>query len=68
MRLANALLERAPDARKRGLGWHTPAIVPVWPQLRLLEEEPSYASYYEAYEGWGGDGVGWGGVGGVLGG
>jgi hypothetical protein len=50
MRLANALLERAPDARRRGLAWHTPAIVPVWPQLRLLEEEPSYASYYEAYE------------------
>jgi transformation/transcription domain-associated protein len=50
MRLCNALLERRPDSRKRALAWHTPAIVPVWPQLRLIEEEPSYTSYYEAYE------------------
>jgi hypothetical protein len=50
MRLANALLDRQPDSRKRGLAWHAPAIVPVWPALRLVEEEPSYASYYEAYE------------------
>jgi hypothetical protein len=33
MRLCNALLDRQPDSRKRALSWHTPAIVPVWPQV-----------------------------------
>lgn len=34
LRLLNRLLERHPEARRRGLAWHTPAVVPVWPQAR----------------------------------
>lgn len=49
-RLGNALLARKPDARRRALEWYTPAIVGVWPHLRLIEEDPSTASYYEPYE------------------
>ncbi|WIA37453.1 hypothetical protein OEZ86_014371 [Tetradesmus obliquus] len=50
LRLLNRLLERSPESRRRLLAWHTPIIVPVWPQVRLFEEEASYCSYGEAYD------------------
>ena len=34
LRLLNQLLERHPESRRRLLAWHTPIIVPVWPQVR----------------------------------
>jgi transformation/transcription domain-associated protein len=34
LRLLNRLLERSPESRRRLLAWHTPIIVPVWPQVR----------------------------------
>ena len=34
MRAMNRLLDRHPQSRRRHLAWHTPAIVPVWPQVR----------------------------------
>jgi transformation/transcription domain-associated protein len=33
LRLLNRLLERSPESRRRLLAWHTPIIVPVWPQV-----------------------------------
>ena len=33
MRAMNRLLDRHPQSRRRHLAWHTPAIVPVWPQV-----------------------------------
>jgi hypothetical protein len=33
LRLLNQLLERHPESRRRLLAWHTPIIVPVWPQV-----------------------------------
>ncbi|KAK9855808.1 hypothetical protein WJX84_006870 [Apatococcus fuscideae] len=50
LRQMNRLLDRFPEARRRCLAFHTPIIVPVWPQVRLLEEDASYCSYGEAYE------------------
>jgi hypothetical protein len=34
MRAMNRLLDRHPQSRRRHLAWHTPAIVPVWPQVQ----------------------------------
>lgn len=34
MRAMNRLLDKHPQSRRRHLSWHTPAIVPVWPQVR----------------------------------
>jgi len=50
LRMYNQLLDRHPESRRRHLKFHTPAIVTIWPQVRLLEEEPSYCSCGEAYE------------------
>ena len=103
MRMMNRLLDKAPETRRRHLSFHTPVIVPIWPQarggtglgrhgsvaachtctfsqtmlavaqfhfaeecwnmegvcaeggrrgaqVRLVEEEPSYCTYGEAYE------------------
>ncbi|GIL45633.1 hypothetical protein Vafri_2841, partial [Volvox africanus] len=50
LRLSNRLLDAHPQSRQRALAWHTPVIVPVWVQVRLMEEAPSYCTYHEAYE------------------
>jgi transformation/transcription domain-associated protein len=50
MRHLNRLLLKHKQSRRRHLLFHTPIIVPVWPQVRLLEEELSYSTYGEAYE------------------
>lgn len=50
MRLMNRLLDKNPQCRSRSLGWFAPVIVPVWNQVRLIEEDPSYTTYSEAYE------------------
>jgi len=50
LQLYNKLLLQHPESRRRHLTFHTPAIVGIWPQVRLLEEEPSYCSCGEAYE------------------
>jgi transformation/transcription domain-associated protein len=50
LRTLNGMLEASPEARRRGLAFAAPALIPIWPQLRLLEDDPSCASYGEAYE------------------
>ena len=50
LRSFNAALAAAPAPRSRGLAWATPVVVPVYPAVRLLQEDPSAASYGEAYE------------------
>ncbi len=49
-RSLNELLETHPDARRRSLSWHTPAVIPVWPQVRLVEDNPAYCTYGDAYD------------------
>ena len=34
LRNMNRLLEQHPQSRRRHLAWHTPIIVPVYPQVR----------------------------------
>ena len=34
MRMMNRLLDKAPETRRRHLSFHTPVIVPIWPQAR----------------------------------
>jgi hypothetical protein len=36
MRSMNRLLDKQPQARRRHLSWHTPVIVPVYPQVPSL--------------------------------
>ncbi|GAX77356.1 hypothetical protein CEUSTIGMA_g4802.t1 [Chlamydomonas eustigma] len=50
MRLFNKMLEAHFQSRAKFLAWHTPIIVSVWNQARLLEEDPSFCSYGEAYD------------------
>lgn len=50
LRLMNRLLDKHPPCRSRSLNWFAPVIIPVWTQLRLMEEDPSYTTYFEAYE------------------
>lgn len=50
MRLLNRLMEAHPQARSRLMAFHTPLVVPVWPQVRMLEEDPSFCSYGDAYD------------------
>ncbi|KAK9813189.1 hypothetical protein WJX72_010368 [[Myrmecia] bisecta] len=50
LRSLNRLLDKHPESRRRHLAWHTPVVVPIWPQVRLVEEAASYCSYGEAYE------------------
>ncbi|KAL0051806.1 hypothetical protein WJX82_002492 [Trebouxia sp. C0006] len=50
LRLINGLLEKHPESRSRKLAAHAPIIVPVYSQIRLVEEDTSYCTYGEAYE------------------
>ena len=36
MRMLNRLMMKHPESRSRRLSWHTPTIVPVWPQVSTL--------------------------------
>jgi hypothetical protein len=49
-RAVNTALARYPEARRRHLQLHTPIILAVWPQARLVQEEESNMTYGEVYE------------------
>eukprot|EP00958_Prasinococcus_capsulatus_P028071 scaffold6247_cov416-Prasinococcus_capsulatus_cf.AAC.17 len=49
-RVWNKLLSKHRESRRRQLLFHVPVMVPVWPQVRLVEDEPSYTSLGEVYE------------------
>jgi hypothetical protein len=50
-RAVNQAMARFPEARRRLLQLHTPIILAVWPQARLVQEERSFTTYSEVYEG-----------------
>jgi len=50
LRALNAALAAAPQPRARALRWHTPPAIPVYPAVRLVREDPTTATYGEAYE------------------
>ncbi|KAI8988247.1 hypothetical protein BDF20DRAFT_910766 [Mycotypha africana] len=49
-RMLNYILERRKESRLRNLAFHLPAIVPLAPNVRMIEDDPSYTSLYDIYE------------------
>jgi transformation/transcription domain-associated protein len=50
LRSLNASLAHHMETRRRGLCYYTPAVVPVWPQVRLMEDDAAHGTYGEVYE------------------
>ncbi|KAL2624095.1 hypothetical protein R1flu_008340 [Riccia fluitans] len=49
-RVLNRLLEKHKESRSRHLAFNTPVIIPVWPQVRLVEDDLMYSTFGEVYE------------------
>ncbi|KAG0164843.1 hypothetical protein DFQ30_009322 [Apophysomyces sp. BC1015] len=49
-RILNSVLERRKESRMRNLSFHLPAIVPLAPNVRMVEDDPSYCTLYDIYE------------------
>ncbi|KAI8979847.1 hypothetical protein BDF20DRAFT_535994 [Mycotypha africana] len=49
-RLLNRILERKIVSRKRNLQFHLPVIVPLAPNVRMVEDDLSYCTLYDVYE------------------
>ncbi|CEP07551.1 hypothetical protein [Parasitella parasitica] len=49
-RMLNYILERRKESRMRNLIFHLPAIVPLAPNVRMVQDDPSYTSLYDIYE------------------
>jgi transformation/transcription domain-associated protein len=50
LRTLNQTLVHHVETRRRGLCYYAPAVVPVWPQVRLMEDDPHHGTYGEVYE------------------
>ena len=50
LRTLNQTLLYHVETRRRGLSYYTPAVVPVWPQVRLMEDDPAHGTYGEVYD------------------
>ena len=50
LRTLNQTLLHHVETRRRGLSYYTPAVVPVWPQVRLMEDDPAHGTYGEVYD------------------
>uniref|UniRef100_A0A7I4F837 Non-specific serine/threonine protein kinase n=1 Tax=Physcomitrium patens TaxID=3218 RepID=A0A7I4F837_PHYPA len=49
-RVLNRLLDKHKESRRRHLAFNTPIIIPVWPQVRLVEDDLMYSTFGEVYE------------------
>lgn len=49
-RVLNRFFDKHKESRRRHLAFHTPIIIPVWPQVRLVEDDPMYSTFGEVYE------------------
>lgn len=49
-RIFNTILERKKETRRRHLAFHLPVIVPLAPQIRLVEDDTSYKSLQDIFE------------------
>ncbi|KAI8367767.1 hypothetical protein BD560DRAFT_353389 [Blakeslea trispora] len=49
-RILNEVLEIKKDSRQRNLKFHLPAIVPLAPNVRMVEDDLSYCTLYDIYE------------------
>jgi transformation/transcription domain-associated protein len=46
----NNVFAKHTESRRRGMSYYTPAIVPVWPQVRLFEDDAAHGTYAEVYD------------------
>lgn len=44
------MLERRKESRKRNLSFHLPLIIPLAPQIRIIQDDSSYCSLQDIYE------------------
>ncbi|CAO3646013.1 unnamed protein product [Mucor fragilis] len=49
-RILNGVLERKKESRARNLRFHLPVIVPLAPNVRMVQDDPSYCTLYDVYE------------------
>ncbi|KAI9481535.1 MAG: hypothetical protein EXX96DRAFT_217391 [Benjaminiella poitrasii] len=49
-RMLNYILERRKESRVRNLAFHLPAVIPLAPNVRMVQDDPSYTSLYDIYE------------------
>ncbi|KAH7432383.1 hypothetical protein KP509_07G020000 [Ceratopteris richardii] len=49
-RVLNRLFDKNKESRRRHLAFYTPIIIPVWPQVRLVEDDLMYSTFGEVYE------------------
>lgn len=49
-RIFNSTLAKKKESRRRNLQFHLPVMVPLSPQIRMIQDDPSYVSLQAAYE------------------
>ncbi|KAG7584206.1 Protein kinase-like domain superfamily [Arabidopsis suecica] len=49
-RVMNQMFDKHKESRRRHIGIHTPIIIPVWSQVRMVEDDIMYNTFLEVYE------------------
>ncbi|RYQ79865.1 hypothetical protein Ahy_Scaffold1g106653 isoform A [Arachis hypogaea] len=49
-RVMNQMFEKHKESRRRHIGINTPIIIPVWSQVRMVEDDLMYSTFLEVYE------------------
>ncbi|GAB2282828.1 hypothetical protein Dimus_017364 [Dionaea muscipula] len=49
-RVMNRMFDKHKESRKRHISIHTPIIIPVWSQVRMVEDDLMYNTFLEVYE------------------
>ncbi|XP_042382892.1 transcription-associated protein 1-like [Zingiber officinale] len=49
-RVFNRMFDKHKESRRRHLTLHTPIIIPVWSQVRMVEDDLMYSTFLEVYE------------------
>ncbi|XP_042425801.1 transformation/transcription domain-associated protein-like [Zingiber officinale] len=49
-RVLNRMFDKHKESRRRHLTIHTPIIIPVWSQVRMVEDDLMYSTFLEVYE------------------
>ncbi|CAN1122507.1 Transformation/transcription domain-associated protein [Linum perenne] len=49
-RVMNQMFDKHKESRRRHISIHTPIIIPVWSQVRMVEDDVMYSTFLEVYE------------------
>ncbi|XP_068325472.1 uncharacterized protein [Pyrus communis] len=49
-RVMNQMFDKHKESRRRHISIHTPIIIPVWSQVRMVEDDLMYSTFLEVYE------------------